>query len=470
MTGLSNDEVYGDLLERLKTSVVFMAEVSKDNDLRIEAEYYTTNRTVFHSIKGSSVEVFSQYGTSKELNEDGNGYPVLRLNEFESFFIHAPAKYCNLIDANTYESLKLKKNDVLICRTNGNPRYVGKAALVPRDYEYAFASYLYRIRPDEELINPATLVAYLNSAYGRAEIERLSMVGNQANFSPAKFRQIEIPVFKETFQKMIMSAVESAFARLNDARAQYEEAGKQLSLGMGFGKWNLSTCSASIRSFKKVTRAERIDAEYYQPKYDELISKIKSLGGGTIETECNLHDDNFNPEKDTEYKYIELANIGTSGEINGCTVDLGSELPTRARRIVQSGNIIISSLEGSLQSCALITDEYDGALCSTGFYILDSDKINSETLLVLFKSDPIQALLKRQCTGTILAAFSKDGLLSIPVPNISDDLQAKIKSSVTESFKLRQSSKKLLEAAKQSVEMAIEKDEFEAMKFLKSFL
>ena len=58
-------------------------------------------------------------------------------------------------------------------------------------------------------------------------------------------------------------------------------------------------------------------------------------------------------------------------------VQYGAELPTRARRVVKSGQILVASVEGSMQSCALITDEYDGALCSTGFYVLDSDKMNA---------------------------------------------------------------------------------------------
>ena len=468
MIGLSNDDVYKDLLERLTIKIVPMSKVSKNNDLRIEAEFYNAKRANFNSVKGSVIEAYSQYGTSKGLNEDGYGYPVLRLNEFDSFFIHAPAKYCNLIDAETYESLKLKKNDVLICRTNGNPKYVGKSALVPQDYEYAFASYLYRIRPDEKYINPATLVAYLNSTYGRSEIERLAMVVNQANFSPAKFRQIEIPVFGVAFRKAITSIVELAYTKLNESRDKYEEASAQLSSGLGFDTWLLSQQPLSIRSFMHVLNTERIDAEYYQPRYDELIAKVKALGGGIVETECNLYDKNFNPEKSVEYKYIELSNIGNSGEINGFTLDLGYELPTRARRIVHTGDIIISSLEGSLQSCALIPDSFDGALCSTGFYVLDSDKINSETLLVLFKSAPIQALLKQQCTGTILTAFGKDGLLSIPIPHITSDLQHKIRDSVKESFALRQKSVDLLEATKHAVEIAIEQDEAKAIEYLES--
>jgi len=85
---------------------------------------------------------------------------------------------------------------VLICRTNGNPKLVGKSAIVPTDYDYAFASYLFRVRPDRNIINSASLVAFLNSKYGRMEIEKYAMVGNQANFSPAKFREISIPIYQ----------------------------------------------------------------------------------------------------------------------------------------------------------------------------------------------------------------------------------------------------------------------------------
>ena len=101
------------------------------------------------------------------------------------------------------------------------------------------------------------------------------------------------------------------------------------------------------------------------------------------------------------------------------------DLPTRARRKVKRGQAIVSSIEGSLQSCALITDEYDNALCSTGFYVVDSAKINPETLLVLFKSEPMQALMKQRCSGTILTAISKDEFLSMPLPLIADDVQIK---------------------------------------------
>lgn len=147
----------------------------------------------------------------------------------------------------------------------------------------------------------------------------------------------------------------------------------------------------------------RLDAEYYQSKHYKLINFLNS--GRTIGNSCNLFDKNFNPDDNTEYKYIELANIGMTGEISGVESILGEALPTRARRLVHTGDVIVSSIEGSLQSCAIITNEYDNALCSTGFYVLNSQEYNSETLFVLLKSDPIQSLLKRGCSGTILTSI-----------------------------------------------------------------
>ena len=130
--------------------------------------------------------------------------------------------------------------------------------------------------------------------------------------------------------------------------------------------------------------------------------------------------------------------------------------------------MLVPSVEGSLQSCALITNDFDECLCSTGFYVLDSNQINSETLLVLFKSNAIQSLMKQRCSGTILAGITKDELLSMPLPKIDDELQKRIANKVQHSFELRARAKQLLEDAKCAVEMAIEQGEDIALKWLES--
>ena len=444
-------------MEGLEISVVKLSEVLEDVDLRLESEYYNSEHIVFNSVQGCDIESFSQYGTSEDLNEEGKGFPILRLNEFDSFFISKPSKYCDLISKETFELLKLKKNDVLICRTNGNPKYVGKAAIVPKNYEYAFASYVYRLRPKTDIINSATLVSFLNSKYGRIEIEKYSMVGNQANFSPAKFRQIAIPILSKELNNKIEEIVYKSFELLEESKSLYSQAEDLLLGELGLKDWQPKNTLHTTKKFSDFAQSGRLDAEYYQPKYDEIEKELSKKNTLEISKIGQICDKNFSSIDNVEYKYIELADIGAYGEITGCTMAIGSELPTRARRIVRKGDVLISSIEGSLQSCAIVPKEFDNALCSTGFYVMTPNKINAETLLILLKSTVIQLLLKKGCSGTILTNISKDEFLKIKIPILPESIQTKIASLIQQSFECKAQSKQLLEDAKRMVEEEIEK-------------
>lgn len=447
-------------MEGLEIKEVLISKVRNSDILRMEAEFYNSVALPFsNTIKASKAIMFSQYGTSKELNEEKLGFPILRLNEFNTSFISFPAKYCSLLDYETYLSLQLKKDDVLICRTNGNPKLVGKSALVPKDYNYAFASYLFRVRPNREIINSATLVAYLNSKYGRTEIEKYSMVGNQANFSPAKFKEITIPIFSKELNNEIEQLTYSSFDRLEQSEHIYTSAESYLLECLGMTGFAANPEAYNVKSLKEsFLETGRFDAEYYLPGYEDYLRLMQSYsnGYGLLGDVCNVKDNNYTPENGVQYKYIELADIGKSGEITSCDVQNGENLPTRARRVVHHGDVIVSSVEGSLDSCALVSDEYDGALCSTGFYVLQSSQLNPETLLTLFKSLPIQKLMKKGCSGTILTAIGKSEFEKIPLPLIRTEVQEEIAQHIQKSFALRKEAMQLLEKAELTVEIAIE--------------
>jgi len=458
------------LLEGLEIREVDLKGITKTDLLRLESEFYTSKSfSLENYFLGKDIIDFVQYGTSEELNENRDGYPILRLNEFDSYFIGTPSKYSNKISIDTYKDLKLKKDDVLICRTNGNPKYVGKSAIVKEDYEFAYASYLFKIRPKRELINSSTLVAFLNGIYGRLEIEKFSMQSNQSNFSPAKFREIRIPKLSDKLNKIIENFFNNSYIQKNNSQQKYTQAENLLLETLGLQNFTPSLEAVNLKSLKEsFLSSGRLDAEYYQPKYEDYINLIKNNNWGfdRLENVCNLKDKNFNPKDDVNYKYIELSNIGKSGEITGNTFDLGKELPSRARRLVNTGDVIISSIEGSLESCALVTEQYNQAICSTGFYVINSEKINSETLLVLFKSALMQNILKQNCSGTILTAINKNEFSNIPVPYIENNIQQQIAELIQESFALKAASEKLLETSKRAVEIAIEENEAAALEFI----
>ncbi|QQS59308.1 restriction endonuclease subunit S [Candidatus Peregrinibacteria bacterium] len=434
--------------------------LKESSELRIEAEFYVNlnKYKIENFVFGKDIIEFVQYGTSKDLNEEQKGYPILRLNEFDGYYIGNPSKYSDLITEKVFESLKLKKGDVLICRTNGNPHFVGKAAICMEDLDIGYASYLFRIRPNKE-INSESLMIYLNSNYGRNEIEKHSMISNQANFSPAKFRQIKIPILPQTSQLHIEEIVKSAHQKQTQSKQLYHQAEELLLAELGLLNYEVKHSLWFTTTKNEVSESHRYDSEYFQPKYDEIIKKIEEYEGGwdLVRNAINFKDKNYNPKDDQKYKYLALSNISSQGYIQNYQEEFGKDLPSRARRKINTNDLIISSIEGSLSSCALVEKEFDNSICSTGFFILNSEKINSETLLILFKSFVIQELLQRGSKGTILTAISKTELESIKIPLIKPQIQNKIAEKIQTSHKLRKESKELLEEAKRKVEEEIKK-------------
>lgn len=360
----------------------------------------------------------------------------------------------------------LKDGDILMTLT-GDPPDVGKVNMVfPYNRRCTWNQRVAKIeRLGNDYISNYALYAVLSSEICRMQMERFAKGIRQRNLGNDCFSFVEIPVLCLKLQQVLDHFIQHHINLLNEAKEQYITAEQLLLSTLGISDFAPPPQYISVKQFSESCGfSGRWDAEYYQPKYAEYANALKTTE--TVQTICNLNDKNFIPDENVEYDYIELANVGDTGNISNVKKILGKELPSRARRQVKTGQVIIASVEGSLQSCALITEEYNNALCSTGFYVLDSNILNSETLLVLFKSEPIQALLKQRCSGTILTAITKEELLSMHLPQIDVTVQKEIAIRVQESFVQRRKAQLLLEYAKRAVEIAIEQDEETTMKWL----
>ena len=360
---------------------------------------------------------------------------------------------------------ELQENDVIIS-TVGT---IGNCAVVRKNILPANSDRHVGIVRIKEKIKPYFLSTFLLSKYGRFQTLRESTGNVQLNLFIYKIKELIIPKLPEVFQTKVEDLCSLAYDNRIESKQTYTKAENILLQEIGLQDFTPSKAPVNIKSFKdSFATSGRLDAEYYQPKYDDYLKLIESYSNGseTIATICNLNIKSFKPEDKKKYNYIELSNVGKTGDINGCTVNFGKELPSRARRKVNTGDVIISSIEGSLQSCALVTKEYDNALCSTGFYVINSDFINSESLLVLFKSELMQNILKQNCSGTILTGLNKDDFLSIKIPKIIKSKQLKIADLIEQSFTLKKQSEHLLKVAKKAVEIAIEENEQIALQFI----
>ncbi len=442
-----------------------------DNNIRFEAEFYNSktglNDNFFY---GKDIIDFVQYGTSNELNEDNLGYPILRLNEFDSNFIGIPSKYCNSITQDIFENLRLLKNDVLICRTNGNPKYVGKSAIVMKDTQFAYASYLFKIRPKKEKINSSTLTIFLNSKYGRQEIEKYSMVSNQANFSPAKFKEIKIPIFSNTFQLEIETFVKTSYQKLEDSKNLYKEVESLLLKELDLVDFTPKNENIAIKSFKdSFMQTGRLDSEYYQTKYDEIEKIISEQRSFTyIKNEFNHIKTSFDKSKNG-YNYIEIGNVNVSDGTNVFNYVETQVLPANAKINVKNGDLLVSTVRPYRGAVTIIDTSENDLIVSGAFTVLrkkENSKINTQVLQVLLRTNIYKELLLKYNVGTSYPVIKDDDVLNLVIPIIDISIQNRIEEKIKKSFLLKEESKRLLDLAKKAVEIAIEKDENEAVEFI----
>ena len=164
-----------------------------------------------------------KYGTSDKSEYSYNGIPVIRIPniiDMELSFDDIKFLQANDIDSNN----KIKKNDLLIVRSNGSRELVGKNAIV-RDLnqEFAFASYLIRLRP---LINNSEyLLLLLNTDAIKEQFfsKAKSSAGiNNINSEELATTIIPLPPLEE--QEEIVKQVKKAFEKLDKIEEQYKKA------------------------------------------------------------------------------------------------------------------------------------------------------------------------------------------------------------------------------------------------------
>jgi len=165
-----------------------------------------------------------QYGSSQKADRSGRGTPIIRMNNIvDGVFDLCDLKYVQLSKAET-ESLLLERNDILINRTNSK-ELVGKCAVFEAEGAFVFASYLIRLRADDDRADPAFLAYVINGSIGRGQIDQVSrQIGGQANINTEEIRALRIPCPDPDVQRSLMKPVLAARKRTAALREQAAEA------------------------------------------------------------------------------------------------------------------------------------------------------------------------------------------------------------------------------------------------------
>ena len=105
---------------------------------------------------------------------------------------------------------------------------------------------------------------------------------------------------------------------------------------------------------------------------------LKELPGGWTWTSLyDISEEIFkiSPREDPGMKflYIDIASIDNKIlKIISHKTYSGENAPSRARQLVKTGDILFSTVRTYLKNIAIVSEEYDGQIASTGFCIIRS--------------------------------------------------------------------------------------------------
>jgi restriction endonuclease S subunit len=422
----------------------------------------------------------ANYNSIYGLNTKGLGYPIIRMNEFEELFTGKPSQHSENFSKKDFDTHCLKKDDILICRTNGNPNLIGKSALVAKDYPYVYESHMFKVRANRNLINSATLAIYLNTKYGRLEIDRLSMQGNQANFSLSKFKEVRIPKLSQYFCNIIEKNIYESFKKSEESKKLYKQSEQLLLKELDLLNFEPSCEKIAIKTFKQsFGDSGRLDSEYYQPKYDEIIKKFEKFetirlnklvtysisSGATPKAGGDDYTD-----IDNGIPFIRAVNIINSKVEFDNVLFIKDYIHNKKLKKTQlKENDVLFSIAGTVGRCGISYYKKEANINQAIAILRFNDDIIKRLYLILFFNSEMGKLyITKYSRQGVQTNLNLDEVGNLQIPIIDYLIQTKIEEKIKESFSLKQNSKELLEVAKKAVEIAIENRESDAMVYLEA--
>ena len=92
-----------------------------------------------------------------------------------------------------------------------------------------------------------------------------------------------------------------------------------------------------------------------------------------VVVKAKQRDPRKNP--DEVFQYVDVSAVSnTSFKITGASLTHGSDAPSRARKAIETDDVIFATVRPTLKRIALVPPELDGAIASTGYCVLRCDK------------------------------------------------------------------------------------------------
>lgn len=318
--------------------------------------------------------------------------------------------------------------------------------------------------------SPEFLFVYLNSSIWQKQINTLYKWSSwQIEIYPDDIEEILVPIV--SFQDKIANLVQESYKQKELSKKLYLEAEKLLLSELWLEDYKPTEQNISIKDSEEVELFWRVDAEFFQPKYDEIIEKIKDYEltelwnivdfKKWIEPWSEAYDDFWIP-------FIRVSDVSVNW-INKFEKYISTDLFDSLNWKYQPEKWdILFTKDWTIWISFVFDEDFDSVLSSAFLIFKTKIEINKYYLALVLNSIVCKLQIERFSWWALIEHLKPSDVNTLKIPILWKEIQEKISYLVLESKKSRILSKQLLEKAKKSVEIFIEEDEEKAGEFLEN--
>jgi len=462
------------LLEGLEISIIKFSDLFHGE--RIDSETYRPFymeiekevKKMRYSTLGKLSSVFKKgIFDIKSSTYSTEGIPFVRISNLKKMGIDTDEIICipeieNKANLSTY----LTKGDLILSKT-ANPA----ASIVQLDEcNTSQDTIAVKLKSEAEVLS-TYLVTFLNSKYGFYQMQRWFTGNIQMHLNLTDAKGIFVPVSSEEFQELINNILWKSFSLLDNSKLAYSEAEDVLLDTLKLKDFVPSKEPVNVKNFKEsFISSGRLDAEYYQKKYDDIEKEL--IGNSICSKIYEIRTDNF---RGLQPKYYEngCLDVINSKHILEDGLDYGNFEKTerenwieQKRARVFNGDILTYTTGANIGRTQVYFSNKK-AIASNHVNILRlKADYNSRYIGFVMNSFIGRIQTEKLSAGSAQAELYPKDIDQFTIPIIENEKQKAIVNLIDNSANQKKQSGLLLEIAISGVEIMVEKDEQSAIEWI----
>lgn len=447
---------------------------------RLDAEFYSkAHLGIDNLLRANAAVPLTDFANVSDGNHMGvsdefcaDGVPYFRGGDIKEFFLSfARPEYCvpeSIYAKPTMVRSHMKKGDVFVSIVGA---IIGQIGMKTDDASALCSCKLGILRPKNHKTS-AYIAAFLSSRVGQSQIWRYRRGSAQTGLILDDFDQLLVPSFSDKFYLTIADLISAALKARQGAVEAMKNAEEMLLAELGFAGWSPTDDAVSVKCYSDFVSAGRFDAEYFQPKYDELFAlldkcKTRLLGGkdGLVDIQRSI-EPGSDAYSDEGVPFVRIADFTEMG-ITPPEIHISPDVCVDSPRLKKDA--ILLSKDGSVGIAYKVEDNLDVVTSSGILHLTVKDAaVLPDYLTLVLNSKIVRLQAERDAGGSIIQHWKQSEIERVRIPLLPLPRQRVIADKVKSSFALRAESKRLLDLAKHAVETAIEQGEGMAIRIMEA--